>query len=252
MEVSMKQTLVTLALVVCSAAVAQAGPEAVIDWSAWDAILKHHVVDGSVDYDGIRSEPEFSATVDAIARASLDGHDDLEKIVFLTNAYNVLSIKGILDGHSPRTAFGKLKFFFRLKYEVAGARMTLNALEKKFLLPLGEPRVHFAIVCSSESCPPLRSEALAVERLDAQLDENARIFLNDPSKNAFDIDSGEARLSKIFKWFSEDFGGTPESIQRFIAPYIHDKAVSENLAAARFKVRYMAYDWSLNGTLSKK
>jgi hypothetical protein len=248
----MKQTMVTIALLACSAVAANAGTEAVIDWSAWDAILRAHVVDGMVDYDGVRADPGFDATVEAIAGADLAGHDTETRLVFLINAYNVLSVKGILDGHSPRTAFGKLRFFFRVKYDVAGDRITLNALEHKRIIPLGEPRIHFAIVCSSISCPPLRSEAFSVDRLDEQLGENAVIFLNDPTKNAFDLERGEARVSKIFKWFAKDFGGSSESIQRFIAPYITDKAVAELLASGRFKVRYMAYDWSLNGTLTRE
>jgi hypothetical protein len=248
----MKQPLMTVALLVCSAAGVQASNHAVIDWSAWDAILRAHVVDGMVDYDGVRADPGFGETVEAIAGADLTGYDTETRLVFLINAYNVLSVKGILDGHSPRTAFGKLKFFFRVKYDVAGDRKTLNALEHKLIIPLGEPRIHFAIVCSSISCPPLRSEAFTVDRLDEQLEENAVIFLNDPTKNGYDLERGEARLSKIFKWFSKDFGGSSESIQRFIAPYVSDGAVSQKLASGRFKVRYMAYDWSLNGTLTRK
>jgi hypothetical protein len=244
-------SLSILLLVVAGSASAAAGDAvAIIDWSAWDRILRSHVADGHVDYDGIRQEPGFAATVQAIAGASLDGRDRREKIVFLVNAYNVLSIRGILDGRSPRTAFGKLNFFFRAKYDVAGERMTLNALEKKRLLPLGEPRVHFAIVCSSASCPPLRSEAHTVARLEEQLDDSARRFLNDPTKNRFDPDSSTAWLSKIFKWFSEDFGGSPESIQQFIAPYIQDPAAAARLAEGAFTIRYLDYDWSLNGTFS--
>ena len=224
--------------------------QAVIDWSAWDRILDAHVRDGFVDYDGMGADPDFEATVQAIAGASLEGHDRVERIVFLINAYNVLSVKGILDGRSPRTAFGKLKFFFRHKDEVAGQRISLIALEKKLLLPLGEPRVHFAIVCASASCPPLRSEAYSVARLEAQLEENARIFLNDPTKNAFDLERGEARLSKIFKWFAEDFGGDSDAIQRFVAPYVVDEEVAGRLAEADLEVRYLDYDWSLNGTFS--
>lgn len=247
--------LVAGVLVVMAAACvsAETGDAAdIIDWSDWDRMLRTHVCDGSVDYEGIRAEPGFAATVDAIADASLTGHQREATMVFLINAYNVLSIKGILDGRSPRTALGKLRFFFRDTYEVAGETMSLNALEKKLLLPLGEPRVHFAIVCSSASCPPLRSEAYSVSRLDEQLEDNARLFLNDPAKNAFDVDRGEARLSKIFKWFSADFGETPERIQRFISPFVSDEVVAETLRSGRFKVRYMPYDWSLNGTLAER
>lgn len=229
-----------------------AADQAIIDWSDWERMLRTHVHDGSVDYDGMRAEPGFAAVVETIAGASLSGHERDAKMVFLINAYNVLSIKGILDGRSPRTALGKLRFFFRDTYQVAGEMMSLNALEKKLLLPLGEPRVHFAIVCSSASCPPLRSEAYSIGRLDEQLEVNARLFLNDPTKNTFDAERGEARLSKIFKWFSEDFGRTPERVQRYIAPFVDDEVVAEGLRAGRFKIRYLPYDWSLNGTLVER
>ncbi len=45
----------------------------------------------------------------------------------------------------------------------------------------GRRRVHFAIVCASRSCPKLRSEVYHASRLDGQLDERARAFINDPA-----------------------------------------------------------------------
>jgi hypothetical protein len=222
---------------------------AVIDWSAWDAILAAHVDGGVVDYDGVATEPGFRATVESIATARLDDHDLDERLAFLINAYNVLAVKGILDGSSPRTAFGKLRFFYRDKHVVAGDRLSLNALEHERIRTLGEPRIHFAIVCASASCPPLRGEAYLPDRLDEQLDDNARRFLNDPTKNRFDLDSEVAELSKIFKWFEEDFEAAG-GLQAFIARFVADDDVAEALGAARLDVRYLDYDWSLNGTYS--
>ena len=165
--------------------VAQPG-SGVIDWSAWDDILRAHVAHGVVDYDAIGSEPAFAETLEAIGAASLDDEERTDQLVFLINAYNVLAVQGILNGRSPKSAFGKLKFFYRDKYRVAGDVISLNALENKLIRRLGEPRIHFAIVCASISCPPLRSEAYTAVRLDEQLDDNARRFLNDSSKNRFD------------------------------------------------------------------
>jgi hypothetical protein len=224
----------------------------VIDWSAWDGLLRAHVRDGAVDYDAMRSGPGFAETVAAIAGASLDGAERIDRLVFLINAYNVLAAKGILDGRSPRTALGKWKFFYRDRYRVAGDEISLNALEHELIRPLGEPRIHFAIVCASASCPPLRSEAYTPARLDEQLDTNSRLFINDPSRNAFDLERGEARVSKIFKWFAEDFGSTDEAVQRYLAAFVDDPEVAAKLQAGSFRIRYLAYDWSLNGTLAAK
>jgi len=223
--------------------------EAVIDWSRWDAILHENVIDGRVDYGGMASDPGFAATVADIANANLEGRDRDSLLAFSINAYNVLAVKGILDGHSPASAFGKLRFFYRDKYTVAGEPLSLHALENEHIRTLGEPRIHFAIVCASASCPPLRSEAYLPQKLDEQLDDNARRFLNDSAKNDYDLDSGVARVSKIFKWFAEDFEAAAGSVQRYIAPFVDDEEVAAALRDDRFKLRYLDYDWSLNGVL---
>ncbi len=163
--------------------------EAVVDWSRWDAILHENVIDGRVDYGAIAADPGFTATVADIANADLAGHDRESLLAFSINAYNVLAVKGILDGHSPASSFGKLRFFYRDKYTVAGEPLSLHAFEKEHIRTLDEPRIHFAIVCASASCPPLRSEAYLPQTLDQQLDHNARRFLTDSAKNRYDLDS---------------------------------------------------------------
>jgi hypothetical protein len=81
--------------------------------------------------------------------------------------------------------------------------------------------------------------------LDDQFDDQARTFLQDTDKNVVPADEKTVALSRIFKWFDEDFGGSPESIQRFIAPYF-DGNVRTKLEQARYDVSFREYDWSLN------
>jgi hypothetical protein len=228
------------------------GAEAVIDWSVWNDILSRHVVKGEVDYDGIVAEPGFAATVQAIAEADLSGADDLEILAFSINTYNVLAIQGILNGRSPRSAFGKLKYFMTDKYVIAGEKLSLYRFEHKKIIPLGEPRTHFAIVCASASCPILRSEAFLPSRLAAQLDQAAREFINDPSKNSFDVDDGVARVSKIFKWFSDEFEAHSGSLAGYLALWVDDPKIRGALEAGGLKITFQPYDWSLNGTFSKR
>ena len=65
--------------------------------------------------------------------------------------------------------------------------------------------MHFAVNCASIGCPMLREEAYVAERLDAQLEEQARRFLSDRSRNRFNAESGALEVSKIFDWFKEDW-----------------------------------------------
>lgn len=51
---------------ILAAVLAATGP---FDHSAFDALLRQHVVEGLVDYDAFRRAPAFSAYLDRLARA---------------------------------------------------------------------------------------------------------------------------------------------------------------------------------------
>ncbi len=134
---------------------------------------------------------------------------------------------------------------------MGGERIDLYDLEREIILPLGEPRIHFAIVCASFSRPPLRPEAYPAERLPAQLEANTRRFINDPTRNRFDRNEKIAYLSKIFDWFPEDFERQAGSVLGFVAGYVNDPELAAALASGEYRIEYLKYDWSLNGTPPK-
>ena len=121
-------------------------------------------------------------------------------------------------------------------------------LERSIIIPLGEPRIHFAINCASGSCPKLLSEAYQAEKLEQQLEIVTKDFINDSTRNEFDRDKKIARLSKIFDWFKTDFSDHSGSVQKYIAQYVDDPALAEELRNESYKIKYLKYDWSLNGT----
>jgi hypothetical protein len=131
---------------------------------------------------------------------------------------------------------------------VGGAKVNLYAVERAILIPkFREPRIHFAIVCASRSCPKLRSWAFTADKLDHQLDDSARLFINDPSRNVFDRRQKVAYLSKIFDWFTEDFVSHSGSLTKYVAQYVDDPQLARELANGSYKVNFLEYDWSLNG-----
>ena len=216
------------------------------DVAPFDALLRASVKGGHVDYPAFQSSTAFKGYLDALAKpAQLDSR--AETLAYHINAYNAYSIEGILDGLSPSSFLGRQRYFKLQKWPLNGGTISLHDIEHAVLRPLGDPRIHFAIICASKSCPFLRSEAFAAAKLDAQLDAQARQFINDPSRNRFDKASGTAALSEIFKWFEEDFRGAG-SLQKYLAKYADDPEVARMLAADGFRIEWMTYDWSLNGT----
>lgn len=219
------------------------------DWhTAFDAVLKRHVMGGYVDYGAIANDARFDQYIEFLKAplpAKLTREQQLE---YWINAYNALSIRGILDGHSPDSLFGRWRFFKGIDYTVGGKTINLYDLERDIIVPFGEPRTHFAIVCASRSCPPLRSEAFDAARLDTQLDDQARKFLNNRALNRYDDEQEVAYLSKIFDWYEGEFVSSTGSVQKFIAPYVEDPSIRPDLAAMRYRVKHLEYDWSLNGS----
>ena len=221
------------------------------DYSLLDDVLAGNVKNGFVDYDGINSDERFHRFVsqlDSAPRTATASDDQF--FGFYINAYNALAISGILQGYSPKNAWGRRKFFKKLEFDVMGEKLTLEAIEHELLRPRGDPRIHFAIVCASMSCPRLLSRAYLPETIDLQLHDAAVKFVNDPTRNRFDAKRKIAFVSQIFDWFSEDFELAAGSVQKYIARFATDAEVQDLLRAEKFELRYEDYDWSLNGHLS--
>lgn len=219
-----------------------------MDTDALDEALARHVHAGRVDYPGLARSAAFARYLADIGRARRGAATDAEWLAFLINAYNALAIRAVLDGLSPAGLPGRLRFFLLRRHRVAGRNRTLYGLEHRELMAMGEPRIHFAIVCASASCPPLRPAAYRPATLPALLDEDARQFVNDPHRNRFDPAAGIARLSRIFRWYRGDFGAGTGALQAWLAGYVADAQVADRLAAGAFRIEYLRYDWSLNGT----
>ncbi|MFQ5660260.1 MAG: DUF547 domain-containing protein [Gammaproteobacteria bacterium] len=216
----------------------------------FDQILHKYVNNGRVDYAGIKTDQRYYDYLEFIKQTNPDSFTTKnEKIAFWINAYNALAIKGILEGLSPGSLLGRAKYFIIRDYEAGGRHINLYHLEREVLIPFADPRIHFAIVCAAVSCPKLRSEAYTAARLNQQLDEDARAFINNPEKNFFNIKTKTARLSKIFDWFHEGFEQHAGSVQKYILQYMEDPETAALLDRDGFHVKYLRYDWRLNDTL---
>ncbi len=224
-------------------------PAARFSHQPFDAALRTHVAEGQVNYPGFAADVGFATYRGQLARVNPDEFKTrADKLAFWINAYNALAIQGILEGDSPFTATGKYRYFIKRTFTVGGGALNLWGLEHKLLIPLGEPRVHFAINCASFSCPILQSQVYRPDALDQQLDAAARDFINDPQRNRFDRAQKAAHLSMIFKWYDDEFVRAAGSVQRYLARYVNDPVLARELEADAYAIGYLPYDWSLNGT----
>ncbi len=148
----------------------------------------------------------------------------------------------MLAGHTAEGLLARQRFFRWYAQPVAGQERSPDEIEHQILRrKFHDPRIHFALVCASSSCPKLRREAYVADRLDQQLEEATRAFLNDPSR----IDAQQVALSMIFRWFAADFVGSAGSVPDFIGRFV-DADKRALLDARRDSLHYLPYDWTLN------
>lgn len=217
------------------------------DYGLLDEVLIQNVRDGYVDYDGIGANPKFTVFLEQLAAKPEPFASPADELAYYINAYNAFAIRGILDGHSPATRFGRYRFFKSLDFRLAGEDVTLDEIEHERIRALGDPRAHFAIVCASISCPRLANRSYLPQTLDAQLDEAAQRFVNDITRNRFDIQQRTAFLSSIFDWYRGDFEKAAGSLPAYLARYVQEPATRAALLEGRLAITWLPYDWELNG-----
>ncbi len=227
------------------------------DHSALTAILAQYVRDGDVDYRGLAGEGRgpfdaYLRSLQAVSASEPSFRRD-ERMAFWINAYNAFTIRLVLDNYPIETirSIGLLpgaafrKEFIPLGKQ--GEEISLDTIEHEILREeFQDARIHFAIVCASKSCPALRSEAYRARDLTQQLDDAARGFLADASKNRLDAASGTLHLSPIFKWFRGDFERDAGSLEAFVARHARPPD-AERIRTTKIRLVFLDYDWSLNG-----
>lgn len=229
-----------------------------IDHSVWNSLLnKYCDASGMVDYQTWKSSQQDQRLLDqylshlSLADPSKNSSSD-SQLAFWINTYNAITVKGILReyptssirNHTARV-FG-YNIWDDLLLPVGERTYSLNQIEHDVLRKMGEPRIHFAIVCASIGCPPLLNSAYLAEKIDLQLTANSKRFFADPKKFRYDVQKRTFQVSPILDWFSGDFGTNQAGQLKTIAPYLPDQSARDLAAQGQVSVSYLDYDWSLN------
>lgn len=231
----------------------QSRSEAIPTSEPWARVLAGHQEAGGLDYAALAANPEdLEIYLRGLAEARPEDASREERIAFWSNVYNAVTAKFVLDHYPELTSVKEVEGFFRGKtFLVAGAELTLDEIEKR-ALEEGDPRVHFAVVCASTSCPDLRKEPYRGDRLEEQLADQTRTFLLDETKG-LRFDGQQLFLSSLFKWYAGDFTGGSTVVAYFsrgrlldwILPHLR-KSLAEEIKTSNPQIKYLDYDWSLN------
>ena len=222
-----------------------------VDQSVWNRLLKKYVnQDGMVNYAAWNASAADRAALreylDSLGRADPEAKTTLQgKVAFWINAYNSLTVYGILQFYPTRSIrehTAKVvgyNIWKDLLLHVGDKKYSLDAIEHQILRKVGEPRIHFAIVCASIGCPRLLSEAYTPAKVESQLADNTRDFFARRKNFQADFANRRVRVSSILNWYGKDFGPTPQKALASLAQDMPDQATKRLVAGGDFSVSYL-------------
>ena len=207
--------------------------------------LKANILSRLVDYQSWGRDPKHKKLIDNISNQKLSELSKNQKLAYWINTYNLLTIDLIIKTGETKSIKNQGSLFKNVwkkhKWLINEKPITLHEIEHEILRKFGDPRIHFAINCASLSCPDLHNEPFVAKKIDSQLDDVTYNFLKNNSKGLI-LKDGEYLFSKVFKWFSNDFGGK-KNIRQFIANYL------PKIKKSKFS-GYIEYNWNLNNIVN--
>jgi hypothetical protein len=235
----------------------------------YDTLLQRYVVaspDGvnRVDYGRWRASAADRQALDDYVK-NLEGRKPSamsreEAFAFWGNLYNAVTVKLILD-RNPKVSIRDIKegswFDFKAytgpwrhpRVTIEGKTLSLDNIEHDIMRPTyKDPRVHYVVNCASYGCPNLMARAWRAATLEADLDLAAKAYVNHP-RGATLLPNGSLRVSSIYKWFVDDFGGNNAGVIAHLRKYAAPE-LAQRLANAT-TVAEDVYDWALNDTAVK-
>ena len=225
------------------------------------------VPDGRLDYQAVRGSWQWG---EAVARAAALKAVDLReltgrpaRLAFWINVYNALVFHGIVALEIRRTTREVRGFYRRVSYRVGRLVLSADDIEHGMLRdnarpgwlrrrrfarrdprralairPM-DPRIHFAITCGAQSCPPIG--VYRAEAIDEQLDTATRSFVN----QAVTLEGKTVTCSRILRWYLKDFAAAG-GLGAFLTRHLDAGPVREAIGGRAHPCRaYRRYDWAL-------
>ena len=227
---------------------------------------------GLVDYKKMKMSQEYQSYLELAAHLQAFDLDGLttqeEKVAFWVNLYNTIVVHGIVELDVASSVREVSNFFTHIFYKIGDYTFSPDEIEhgilrsnarppyrvfsvfgkndprRKFMVNKMDPRIHFALVCGSRSCAPIRF--YKADSIDAQLETATRNFINS-SEVVILPERNKILLSQIFNWYGRDFG-KKKDIFEFVLRYLDPDDKASYLAEHMdpIEVEYLFYDWNLN------
>ena len=197
-----------------------------------------------------------------------------EKIAFWINAYNICTLKGIVDNYPIVPSKFMLLFYpansvmhiqglrDKTYFMIMGLQYTLEEIERDILLGrFEEPQACFTVCYGTLGSAVLRPEPYIGKVLDEQMAEQVKDYFARPGAFRIDEAGGVVHLSSIFKMYKwredvlvrkygtnklfREHRDVDRAVLNFVKDYISEQN-EEFLTRKQYSVEYEKYNWQLN------
>jgi hypothetical protein len=234
-----------------------------IDHAEWQAVLDRYVIVQepgvtSFDYQAALEDDGaamITGYVDAMTGVAVDQLNRDQQFAYWVNLYNALTVKVVLD-HYPVESIRDIDIspglfssgpWGKKLITVEGRTLSLDDIEHRILRPIWrDARIHYAVNCASIGCPALLPEAFDADKLEAQLDQAARDFINHP-RAVTQAPDGAFVLSSLYDWYRDDFGKRDAEFITHLRTFAAPELAAALADMTELDIARYVYDWSLNG-----
>jgi hypothetical protein len=242
-------------LTVVSAA-AQMAAKGEPSYAVWNTLLERYYNPATgMNYAALKARdlPALQNLRNVLGRVDVQSLSRDQQLAYWINLYNINSTAIVAEKYPIESIRDlstdpiiRLNVFDKKVVPFGNGKISLNDVENKYIREgFRDARIHFAINCAAKSCPPIRKEAFVGARVQAQLDDQARTFLNGPL--GMRISGKTVRVTKVMDWFEKDFtnwaGGNASFLRKYASPENRKKL---DAAGKELDIEYLDYDWSVN------
>lgn len=229
-----------------------------VDHSSWDYFLSRYLVTDKaglnrISYAKVTRNDRNLLTqyLRDLQSTDVRALNSNEQLAFWLNLYNAKVVDLALQNYPIRSIrlIKKDLLDFMGPFDdpgavaVLGIKLSLNDIESGIVRPLfQDPRIHYGLNCASYGCPNLARSAWTADGIDQQLDQAACRFVN--SGRAVKKGLGGLRVSKIYKWYKEDFGDSDRAVIQHLRRYANQE--TRSMMRGKTTIAGYFYDWSLN------
>lgn len=231
-----------------------------IDHHLWADFLDKHLnvhknAINRMDYGAISAKDRaiLAQYIHYLASLDINQYNRDEQLAYWLNLYNALTVNIIVQYYPVRSIkdinispglFSIGPWGARL-VEIKGQALSLDDINNKIIRPIwNDPRTLYALNHGALGSPNLQALPFNGKAIHTQLNHASIEYVN--ALRGVQVIEGNLIVSKLYKWFFEDFGGSEKAL------IIHLKCFAKEPLKSQLRhvnnINSYVYNWYINAT----